>query len=113
MLPFLNLDPLGFITHWTNYWLNFFDLNKKPKIDHRNAKYKVIKVATNESVYFSNASDIEKAKEEGWTAFNINKSGVRKSQTGVDFIVIENPHRMIDDDGYDTVTGLKLPIEGN
>lgn len=94
---------------WLDYCMNFWSLNKKPKIDHRNAKFKIVKTITTEEVYFSNAENADKAKEEGWRAFSIRKEGVRKAQTGVNLIVVENPHRMIDDDGYDTVTGLKCP----
>lgn len=104
---------LSSMEHWTNYWLNFFDLSKKKKIDHTNAKFKIVKTTTTEAVFYSDAETLDKAKAEGWTAFNINKEGVKKSQTGVNLIVIENPHRMIDDDGYDTVTGIRKQGDDN
>lgn len=96
-----------------NYWFNFWDLSKKQKVDHTNAKFKIVQTITTESVYYSDAETLEKARAEGWTAFNINKPGVKKAQTGVNLIIIENPHRMIDDDGYDTVTGIRKQGEDN
>lgn len=80
----------------------------KKKVTHQNAKFKVTKKAVKESVFYSDAATPEEARAEAWTHFNIHSDKVRHAQTLVDIEIIENPHRMVDDDGHDTVTGIKV-----
>lgn len=93
-----------------NAYSNFFDRTPQKKVDHTNARYKVIKTTTTEEVFYSDAENIKKAESDGWKAFNIFHSDVKKCHTGVNIIVLENPHRKIDDDGYDLITGIQDPI---
>lgn len=93
-----------------NAWINFFipTFRDKPiTVDHTNAKYKVIRISEIQEVYYSNAQDEDAARAEAWTAFNINKPGIKKSRSVPEFLVLDNPHRKYDDDGYDIITGLK------
>lgn len=98
----------NFILGW---WQMFMPQLQEPKKKpcRRTAKFKVTRTRVIESTFYSNAENADKAKEEAWTAFNINKGGVITAPKKVDMVVELNPDRMVDDDGYDTVTGIKQP----
>lgn len=81
--------------------------NPKKKPCRRTAKFKITRTRIIESIFYSDADDADKAKEEAWTAFNINKGGVMTAPKKVDMTVELNPDRTIDDDGFDTVTGIE------
>lgn len=100
-------NPFYAMEQYSNFF--FPTLKKKEqKIDHTNAKYKVVKATTFEEVFYSNAPTKEKARKEGWAAFNIKKETITKGYTGVDLIVVENPHRIADAHNNDLVTGLPV-----
>lgn len=105
----LFFNPLSMIEQYNKFFFGWMYKNPNyRKVTHKNAKFKVVKATTFEEAYYSDANTEEKAREEGWRAFSIDKDGIKKGITKVDLIVIENPHRIADSDNNDFVTGLPV-----
>ena len=102
-------NPFQLIEQYNQLFFGwFFNKPNYRKTTHRNAKFQVVKSTHFEETYYSNASTEEKAREEGWKAFGLKDEGVRKGIRKIDLIVVENPHRTVDDDNNDFVTGLPV-----
>lgn len=102
--------PSNLMSLWYNFFssmMPIFTFNKPKPVDHLNGKYKVTRTTIKKDVFYTNSENKDEAEEEGWRAFGIYKEGVISSIASVSVDAEENPHRMVDDDGYDTVTGIK------
>lgn len=99
------------------FWFSAFSFytptmkKKTPKVTPENARFKVTQRKVKESVFFSNAPTKEQAEKEAWRQFNIYSDKVQSSQHVPFFLVEENPHKTIDDDGYDVVTGIRKEVK--
>lgn len=106
---------LNDVGKWVDFWMQgcmFFIPNMKeqnPKVTPANATWKVTRKAEKSMVFFSNAPTMEAAKKEADHHFGFCSDKVLTSWE-IPFSEVEaNPHKTQDEDGYDHLTGLKLP----